>query len=323
MHNTEFKQQLQLYLSGELDVQERQTIQRHLEECGECRIELEHLQKLGTLVLQRPELEVDDRLLQEARQELHAALRNEKSRRRFWAAVDKLFPSLTSKRFAFALGGGVIFVVGIAVGRFYLPANRPHNAPLGEQVQTIQGATLQAQGEPHITNVRFITTGGDAGEVEFMFDAVTPARMKGSVNDPRIQKVLAHAIVNNANPGVRLQAIAAMGGPTPITSDREIKAALILSLKSDLNTGVRMQALSVLQRYALDGDIKNAMLHTLMYDKNPGLRIAAINALDSAMSRDGSIDRTFLDVLRETERSDDNNYIRLRAQAVLQEVKQP
>jgi HEAT repeat protein len=146
--------------------------------------------------------------------------------------------------------------------------------------------------------------------------------MKGSIDDPAIQKVLTRALLTEQNPGVRLRALTAITGPAVVPADREIKAALILALKADDNAAVRHQALGALRRYAVDREIRDAILHALMYDKNPGLRVAAINALDSLRVLETAPDPAAVAALRDRLRHDDNAYIRLRAQAVLMEARE-
>jgi HEAT repeat protein len=158
--------------------------------------------------------------------------------------------------------------------------------------------------------------------VEFTFDAVRPVKMMGSVNDPQIQKVLTHAMLNDDNPGVRLRAVNAITAPRVEQPDNELKAALILALKTDPNAGVRREALNALQRYPPDNAVKNALLHTLLTDKNPGLRIAAINGFDSLRARGQSADQSIVSALRNRMLSDDNTYIRMRAKTVLQEARE-
>jgi hypothetical protein len=59
-----------------------------------------------------------------------------------------------------------------------------------------------------------------------------------------------------------------------------------------------------------------------MHDANSGLRIAAINALEDARGESLPLDPEVLKVFKQKMQSDDNNYIRLRARAVVEEMKQ-
>jgi hypothetical protein len=102
--------------------------------------------------------------------------------------------------------------------------------------------------------VRFVNSNPNTGEVEFSFDAVKPVYMKGSVNDPDVQKILAYALLNEQNPGVRLRSVDVIGSEhlKSTGSEVEIKWALIAALKSDDNPGVRKEALAVPEKFPFD-----------------------------------------------------------------------
>jgi HEAT repeat protein len=143
-------------------------------------------------------------------------------------------------------------------------------------------------------------------------------KVKGSINDERIQKVLTYALVQEQNPGVRLRAINAIGD-SQVKPDPEIKKALITTLKSDENAGVRREALSLLQKFPFDQETKEAFLYVLEHDKNAALRIAVIQSL-STTKKAG--DKEVMNVLKERVETDNNNFIRMKAKAVLQEVSE-
>ena len=59
-----------------------------------------------------------------------------------------------------------------------------------------------------------------------------------------------------------------------------------------------------------------------MYDKNSGIRIVVINLLDSVKVEGKPLDQDILDVLKQRMKSDDNNYIRIKAKEALGEIRQ-
>lgn len=313
MKHSQYREKLQLLHHEELDPSERTLVEEHLLDCSECRNELARLMQLNSILLEHgAPIQVDEKLLREARQQFREVLRGEISRRRYWEEMAEWISLYFAPRYQIALGALATLAIGILVGHHAFPPSTPQTA--GTEAQSIPG-------DSRIANVRFLDAGRGSEMVEFTYDAVRPVRMKGSVNDPQIQKVLTHAMLNDENPGVRLRAVYAIAAPQVNQPDREIKTALILALKTDPNAGVRKEALHTLQRYPPDNDIKNALLNTLMTDKNPGLRIAAINGLDSLRAHGQVTDQSVLNTLRDKSRSDENNYIRLRARTVLQEVK--
>ncbi len=312
MNHSTFLRQLYLLATDDLAPELRRPLEEHLRTCRECREELQQLNKLHALVGVRHSIEVDDQLLAEARLQLRNALRAEVSRVSVWDRFADAVASILPSPARLALGATAVLAVGFLVGRLFPPSTP---APL-------QPSQEPGTGDTRITNVRILHSEAGTDNVEFTFDAVTPVKMKGSLDDPRIQKVLAHAMLNEENPGVRLRAVSVTHPLKSASADREVKAALILALQNDENAGVRKQALASLERYPFDTEIKDAFLHTLMYDRNPGLRIAAINGLDSLGVSKVGVDANLLTILREKSQSDDNNYIRLKARAVLQEVRQ-
>jgi len=311
MKHTEFRELLHLLLLEEVNPSDRRLLDDHLRTCGDCRDELVRLRKFyGLLSHLEPAVRVDENLLQDARQQLRMVLRREQSRPSFLATVTERLSSFLAPRYQIAVAGVSTLALGIFIGhRIFAPS-----ASLPPDAQLIPS-------DARITNLTFLAPKEPSGAVEFTFDAVQPVKMRGSVNDPLIQKVLTHAMLNDPNPGVRLRAVNVVAAPRTEQADKEIKAALILTLRSDPNAGVRKVALMALQQYPPDEAIKNALLNTLMTDKNPGLRVAAINGLDSLRVHGQSADQSVLNALKDKMQSDDNTYIRLRARTVLQEAR--
>jgi hypothetical protein len=241
-----------------------------------------------------------------------------------WEKLAERARDLILPRYKIAFGAVATLAVGVFLGYLVF-------APRGTE-REIQQATSPAAKEAsqplkentRITNVRFLNSDPSTGEVEFSFDAVKPVYMKGSVNDPDVQKVLAYALLNEQNPGVRLRSVDVIGSEhlKSSSSEVEIKRTLISALKSDDNPGVRKEALAVLEKFPFDDEIKRTFLDVLLHDNNSALRIAAINALENARGEKLPVDPEVLNVFRQRMKSDDNNYIRLRARAVVEEMKQ-
>jgi HEAT repeat protein len=171
-------------------------------------------------------------------------------------------------------------------------------------------------------NLQFSQTRSPDGEIDFTFDAVTPVHLKGNINDEKIQAVLAHALVTEQNPGVRLRSVNMLAAQAEQLNppDPKVKGALVSALKTDENPAVRREALRVLKGFPFDQQIREAFLYVLVHDKNPGLRIAAINSLDSARVQTREAGPDLLEVLKEKMHSDNNNYVRIRAKEVLKEA---
>lgn len=314
VHHRKYQRSLIRFVYGELGGRARAKISQHLETCQQCRNEVEKLRSLlSGVAAVRPGVVVSDTLLEEARALLRIALRHERSRMTWWESLGDAVQRVLAPPARIALGAATMVAIGFLVGYFiYVPRG----------ATTSHGAKSSLADRARITNLRFSPQEGDAREVDFTFDALSPMHMHGSIDDPAIQKVLTYALQNEDNPGVRLRVVSAFSQQGSVAGDREVKAALILALRSDKNAGVRRQALIALRKYPFDDQIKDALLTTLMSDRNPGLRVAAINALDTVLTPGVRNDQNLVNTLQERSLQDNNNYVRLKAKAVLQEVRQ-
>ena len=132
--------------------------------------------------------------------------------------------------------------------------------------------------------------------------------------------MLAYALVSEQNPGVRLRAVKAIDPQRRDNGMGDVQTALLAAVKTDENVAVRQRALQLLRQYPFTEEVKEALLFVLTTDENPRLRIEAINSLEQAAG--GNYDARMVDALQDRARSDNNDYIRLRAQTALQEVNQ-
>ncbi|MCU7496670.1 MAG: hypothetical protein HF314_15030 [Ignavibacteria bacterium] len=324
MEHEKFKEWVQLSVFDELGEAENLQLSEHLKTCRECSAELSELYKLRSVVAKAKPAEPDEKTLLEARQDLRAAIRMERNRKSFGEEIIDRVRGFLFLNYKAALGSAFALVLGLALGYLIFRPHVPGGG--GAAIQDIKPAVSQkqAQNDVQIDNLRFEDSDASDGQVEFSFDAVKPVHMKGNINDEAIQKVLARALVNESNDGARLRTIntIAVHSGKDSTADPHIKSALISALKYDTNPGVRREALLVLSRLRMDKDIKDAFLYTLANDKNAGLRIAAINSLQTEDPGKLRSDKELLKILKQKSQDDQNDYIRIRARAVLQEVSE-
>ena len=323
MKHKQYEDWLLLFTYDELDRDELREFERHLSECSRCREELAEMKQFKLILEKSETVQLSDTLLQEARQALSRSLSNERKKRSIRDTIIETIYNTIVPRYKVALGSAALLAVGVLIG--YLTFGRMDISLNKEPIIAKKQVELVEPlgSDTRVSNVQFIKSDGVGGEVEFTFDAIMPVHMKGQVNDPTIQKVLASALLSDLNPGVRLQSVSALasdkGGTQP---DAEVMEALISAVRFDKNPGVRKEALGALVQYAADQTVKKALLDVLIHDENSGLRIAAINALTKWDGRMIQKDTAFLEVLRTKLITDKNNYIRLRSQAVLKEIVQ-
>jgi hypothetical protein len=264
-------------------------------------------------------------ILQDARRDLRLQIHKIVTRESVWSKLKGAVDDILSPPLQFALGGVATLFIGILVGYFILKS--PADKPSWLQQVSSSPAVMEAS-ESQITNIRFLDRDTQTGNIEFSFETITPMHVRGNVNDENIQKVLAHALVSNQNTGIRLKAVNMIGTQTEQTHngtpelDAEVKSALISALLYDRNLGVQKEALTVLKHYLPDPVIVRAFLSVLANEKNAGLKIAAINSLDLNEYQNQPLNQEVLEMFRQKAKSDDNNYIRIKAKAALQEVRQ-
>jgi hypothetical protein len=316
MNHNEYKKLIRLSLYGELNADEQNLIETHLEECDECRGEIEKQKNILTLISSSKTNEVDDALLLEARLQLRGAIRNERNHKRFYESSIQFFSNLIPDRFRLALSGAVLILVGFLSGYLFF-----NSAPIEtvEQQQNENNTPSFNLADINISNINFIDSDPSDGEVEFTFDAIKPVYVKGRVDDPQIQSVLTFSMLNEQNPGVRLNSINALDNEEVIQFDNDVRDALITVLISDDNPGVRREALGLMKKLPFDEKIKQAYINVLTTDSSSSLKIEAINALVEAGKRGLMLNKTELDLFRQKLQTDENSYVRYRTKTILQE----
>ncbi len=319
MTHDRFIEWLYLVRTDELDPADRQALEDHLRTCTDCRAEKERLDAFSSTLQRTRPVGITDELLTEARQQFRNALRAERLRRSWWEHVWE-FLSVPIPRYAAAVGGAAVLIVGFFGGYLMVRSGQEDAAPL--PVLQTNGVSSFSDEMTRVVNLQFLDSDASDGEVEFVFELVRPARMRGRLDDPAVQRVLAQALVSDRNPGVRLRSVVTLAAQVPEQKiDPEIKAALIAAVKTDDNAAVRKEALLLLARLPVDEAIKQALLHVLEFDRNAGLRIEAVKVLETLHARSEFADDAFLRALQETMAKEENNFIQIRAKALFEETQ--
>jgi hypothetical protein len=314
MKHRRYREWLQLLLYDELSPEEKVRLENHQDECEDCRAELASLRRVHALA-DGGKFRVSDQLLREARSQLRGALSGPLRHRagsgfaRSWNVVS-LLEWLTRFRAPVA-ASAVALLSGLGLGYLFFAQTVPQFYELDPFLQAGVG----------VSNFHFVDPDPSDGEVEIAYDAVRPLRLKGSIEDERLQRLLAQTLLSSRNAAVRLQAVNAIDWPRPQQVDPQVRAVLIRTLKHDGNTGVRRRALALLQEFPFDESIKEGLLYVLINDENPGMRVAAINALEMSSAPATSISRELQERLEERIREEENDFIRLRSEAFLEEVR--
>ena len=330
MKHRQFTEWLQLSAIGELTGEEQELLDVHLPECSECRTELASIKSLASVVAGHRPVEVTEDLLLEARQQLRAALLELRLKRSPFDRLLDYVRTLAKREYRIVFSGVALSALGVFLGyviftppRLVEQSHELSGQPIVQQaIQTAGTNQSFTQGETRTSNVQLINSDRGDGTVELTFDAVTPMHVRGNINDERVQKVLARALVSEENPGTRLRTMNAIASQSSDQKllDPHVKAALLSALKGDDNPGVRQEALRVLLRYTFDSEIRAGLVYTLTHDENSGMRIAAINGLAAASIDGHRMDQDILDMLKRKIQSDNNTYVRRQARTVVEEV---
>ena len=223
-------------------------------------------------------------------------------------------PQLAAAAFSFLIAGlilGYLFFHSSDTVHYSLENLNPQN----------NKKEAMLSGDTRINNIRFIDKNTADGTIDFTFDAVKPVHIKGKINDPQIQNILTYSMLNEDNPGTRLNTISLLNSSGQPQPDNEIKNALLSVVKFDNNQGVRWEAMKLLNKFKFDDEIKKTLLFVLQNDSSSGMRIEAMNRLVEANKTGSSFNSEDLSVFRQKSELDNNNYIRYQAKTVLKENK--
>jgi len=302
-------------LFGELKAEEQLILKEHLVSCDECRRELDDQKNLMEIISTRKKVNVDDKMLSAARYQLRGALRSEKAGRNILSGLMENISQFFTTPIRLAIVSISILLFGIFIGALIF---RTSTTPAVDQAEnTDQFAMLD--NDVRISNISFIDSDPSDGEVEFTFEASKPVRLRGKINDQRIQSVLTYAMLNEQNPGSRLNSINAMDTKSPVQLDPDVKNALITVIMMDNNPGVRREALKLMKKFPYDETFKQTLLYVVANDTSSGLRIEALNLLIEAGKQGHKLNQDELNLFKKQLQQDENNYIKLKARTILQE----
>jgi len=296
----EVKNSLPLFLYGELSFDEEENVELHIDECADCRSALER-EKTLFRSLDAVEAFPAPELLDDCRADLRRNLaRAQPQRSGFW---DKIREGFTihfhfAPGFAQPVGALAMLIVGFTAARM-LP-----NSFLG---------SFHAAGvmDPVMSRVRYVepTT---AGKIRITVDETRQRILSGDLEDRDIQRLLLSAAKDPADDGLRVESVDLLRNRPQST---EVRSALLYALEHDPNAGVRLKALDGLKDFADDPETSKTLTHVLLADDNPGVRTRVIDLLIPHHSG------AMVGVLQELMAKEDNDYIRMRCQQVLHDMR--
>jgi hypothetical protein len=293
------KENVVLYIYGELADDAKFEFEQHVRHCLGCRRELETALAYKDAMAAAPVKDISPSFLAANRMQLQEALEHaEQSRNIFssfifdatgWFHQIKLAPALTA---ALLMLG---FVGGVGTTYKMIEAKKVPITP--------SGPTEILPVEANIAGIDSITPAANSNQVQIKYNTLQPQILNGSTDDPRIRQLLVLAARNTRNPAIALDSIDVL---TRGSEDDAVREVLIEALRYDKNPGVRLKSLDALKGYVRnDVHVRDAVVEALLHDNNAGVRQEAISLLD-AVKADTSV-RSALTVLADR---DPNKFIR-------------
>jgi hypothetical protein len=294
------KENVVLFIYGELADDAKFEFEQHVRHCLGCRRELDTAIEFKDAMAAAPVKEISPSFLAANRMQLQEALEHaEQSRNIFssfvfdatgWFHQIKLAPALTAALLIIGFAGGV--------GTTYkmMEAPKPVITPAGQ-------TEAQQPVEATIAGIESITPAANSNQVQIKYNTLQPQTLSGTTDDPRVRQLLLLAARNNRNSSLVLDSLDVL---TRRPEDDAVREVLIEALRYDKNPGVRLRSLDALKGYVKgDVQVRDAVVEALLHDNNAGVRQEAISLLD-AVKADTSV-RSALTVLAARE---PNKFIR-------------
>jgi hypothetical protein len=206
-------------------------------------------------------------------------------------------------RFHFAPGLAQVAGAAVMLALGFVTARVAPNSLLGN----FHSAGLV---DPATSRVRYVEP-TSPGQVQIVIDETRQRVLSGSLEDQSIQRLLLTAAKDPSDAGLRVESVDLLKNNS---QSAEIRKALVYALQHDSNAGVRLKALDGLKEFAGDPETRQALTGVLLKDDNPGVRTQVIDLLVKEHTD------TMVGVLQELMAKEDNSYIRMRCQKLLQEM---
>jgi hypothetical protein len=269
------KENVVLYIYGELADDAKFEFEQHVRHCLGCRRELDAAVELKDAMAAAPVKEISPNFLAANRMQLQEALEHaEQSRNIFssfvfdatgWFHQIKLAPALTAALLMIGFAGGV--------GTTYKMMESPKPPTTAGGPNDIQQPV-----EANLGTIESITHTANSNQVQIKYNTLQPQTLSGTTDDPRVRQLLLLAARNSRNSSLVLDSLDVL---TRRTEDDAVREVLIEGLRYDKNPGVRLKSLEALKGYVRnDVHVRDAVVEALLHDNNAGVREEAINMLD-------------------------------------------
>ena len=302
------KEKASLYVLDAMDIKTRQSFKTLIDHDDHLKQYVLELNNTLALTLDSFEYKPSEEELQGQRNLLRARtlqLDNSQSNDPLFEKISHAFDSVLSPRQP--VWAVVTYVViAFIAGRFLsIP---PQQDDSTNQDFSSTGILNLIQ-EDAFSNIQFEKSDND--NIRLALETKQNVDIAGGTNDEIIQQILYYLLLNDANPGKRLQAVRLIEA---VPTQDSKKLVLISSVLSETNAGIRLRALDLLSQFETDKTIRDACLKILLEDQNEAVRMGALSILANSPSAD------IVPALRVVSLMDQNEYIRERAVEVMTDI---
>lgn len=318
MNRKEFSEKAILSFYGELEPEEEKELTRFLEDHPDYIQEYRELVRILGLS-REASLEVPGELCVEARERLDQILPRQdlpsESRPRLSTTGGESFLGTLARGF-FASGwarGVAGVVLGLAAG-VLLVGDRDLS-----EFEFRPGLSFP-DGEIVISDVRFSSLDQEERQVSLSFSATRNFHFTERVDSPELHRLLAHSLLSEENPGVRIEAVEMLGDLNAVQGQAEIKQALLTAVITDQNPVVRSEALAALRKYPADKQIMEVLVNVLRFDRNSRMRMEAVAMLTSMIEQGEPVSTDNLEAIRRQVDQEENLFLKDRLNTIIKRV---
>ncbi len=330
-------------LFGELSDEDRQRLEAHVESCEACAEELRSLETTLAFTAHRERPEPPESFWQHYEPRLARRMHRAEARAdtapslgeriaAWWHNLTEMPPAM---RWALQGAAAVLLVaVGFGLGQQQAgpPADPGADPALFAGTETTSDATLatliraeqpveseRGTIRPHLAGIRDITYDVQAGTVEIRYNTVNDIVIRGTPDDPTVQRLLRTAMLDEQNPSARLNALQMVEQTSPAADSQLVQALTYLAQEED-DPNMHFRAVRALRAIhtnaPMGDDTRDVLINLLLNSNHSALRIEALQALTerSTPSQPAS------DYLYQA-RTDSNSYVRYQAQQALQSLQ--
>ena len=293
------------YLYEDLDEPERAEFEKELSTNRQLQALLERERELERAIPRGTGVHIDTERLEESHRQMRRNLQKQVANR---SVIGEFLATLIRKPSLVALQSAALaasYVLGVLIAS----PSGDQAAGTGPMAGLISPLNLVGEQDYEISDMQIDRFDPVSGDIELSFSLASDSRLSGNVADTGIRTLMTVALLNEIDEAARLDTIEALQAAA---YSEDISTSMIYVLSNDNNPGVRYSAVQSLVNYVEDEQVQSALRDALRQDVNPGVRVEAFNALAR------NPDRETLAVFRQVALDDSNEYIRERAQTILE-----